>query len=149
MMLMRVPVLLRMAVFMLVPVLVTMMRFVCVVVIVLILVRVVMIVVMLMGVVMLMFVRVVMIVGVPVSVGMRMLMFMPLRSGIFSCEYVHLGRGNSAANHLACLYARSHIERRGCLGEYRKRHAGIHHGAQQHVSADSGKTIQVGYTHRA
>src|SRR5580692_3374040 len=40
------------------------------------------------------------------------------------------------------------IQRRDCLFEELLRHIGIDQRAQEHVAADAGKTIKVGYTHR-
>src|SRR5579863_930133 len=113
------------------------------------LMRLVVIMMMVMPVIMMMVMRVIMIVGVPVPFCMMMLMLGLLRCRTFRGQHVHLGGGDSPANHLARLHQRPHVERRGRVCKYRKRDACIGHSAQQHVAADAGKTVQVGYTHRA
>ena len=67
---------------------------------------------------------------------------------LLRCEYVHFGSGKPAAAHLAHLQARAHAQRGGRLFKMSKIHAGIHQGAQQHVAAYAGETLQISDSHR-
>ena len=63
-------------------------------------------------------------------------------------DHVHLGGGQSAAAHLARLQPRAYIQRGGGFLKARERNARIQQGAQQHVAAYAGKTLQVSNSHR-
>ena len=77
-----------------------------------------------------------------------MLVRMGMRSIAFSRDHIHLGPGNPTPHHLARLKTRAHIQPRRRLLQQFQRHTGIHHGAQKHVAANAGKTIQIGNPHR-
>ena len=42
----------------------------------------------------------------------------------------------------------AHIERRDCVFQQLRRHAGIHQCTQKHVATDAGETLKVGNTHK-
>jgi hypothetical protein len=63
-------------------------------------------------------------------------------------QHVHFHRRQPAAAHFAHLQARAHVQRGRRLGEQVERHARIHQRAQQHVSADPGKALQIADFHR-
>jgi hypothetical protein len=63
--------------------------------------------------------------------------------------YIDFGRRNSAAQHPRNLQARAYIHSRDCIFEELRRHSGIQQRAQEHVAADAGKTVKVGYAHKS
>ena len=61
---------------------------------------------------------------------------------------IRLDRADAVARNTSNLQAGIDIQRCDCLFEELLRHTGIDQRAQEHVAADAGKTIKVGYTHR-
>ena len=63
-------------------------------------------------------------------------------------NHVHFGCGQAAPAHLAHLKACAHTERDRRFFKTGEGNACIHQGAQQHVAAYAGKTLQISNTHR-
>ena len=60
---------------------------------------------------------------------------------------VYLGSGDAATADPAHLQARAHGQRSSRFLEEGKGHARIHQGAQKHVTAYAGKTLQISNSH--
>ena len=85
-----------------------------------------------------------------VRMRMRRVIFMRvarLCRRLVRCKNVHFCGGQAASAHLAHLKARAHAERGSRFLKKAERNAGIHQGAQQHVAAYAGKTLQISNTH--
>jgi hypothetical protein len=67
---------------------------------------------------------------------------------LFFRYHVNFDRRQSAAAHFAHLQSRAHIQGHRRLGKQLEGHACIHKRAQQHVSADPGKALQIADSHR-
>jgi hypothetical protein len=61
--------------------------------------------------------------------------------------HVHIRCRQAATGHLAHLKPRTHIQCGRRLRQGFERNARIHQGAQQHVSANPGKTFQISDSH--
>jgi hypothetical protein len=95
--------------------------------------------------------------GIVRMIAMFVAMFMSMldlmagggRNGRSFCrEHIDLGGGQTAANDFAGLKAGANIE--GCARflEQTQRDACIDQGTEQHVAADTGKTLQICNSHR-
>jgi hypothetical protein len=62
-------------------------------------------------------------------------------------QHIDFGRRNPAAIDLRNFQSGADIERGHCFLEHVGRHASIDQGAQEHVAAHAGKTIEVSYAH--
>ena len=62
--------------------------------------------------------------------------------------YIYLGRRNSAPHYTRNFQSRAYVERRDCFFQKLRSHSGIQQRAQEHVAADAGKTVEVGYAHK-
>src|SRR5438105_9228492 len=62
--------------------------------------------------------------------------------------HIHFGSRNPAAVHARDLQPRPDVERRDRLLQKPPRHSRIHQRPQEHIAADSGKTIQVSDSHK-
>jgi hypothetical protein len=80
-----------------------------------------------------------------VAVGVLVIVFMGVLS--FAGEHVDLGPGQAAANDSTLLQTRTYVEGGGGLRKQVKGNAGIDQCAEQHIAADSGKTLKVSSTH--
>ncbi len=76
------------------------------------------------------------------SMGMGVIRFGPLAG-----HDVDFRARNAATAHLARFEPCAHIEVRNGFREQFKRDACIHKGAQQHVAADAGETLQISNSH--
>jgi hypothetical protein len=83
----------------------------------------------------------VMVVRVPVMV-------LVMRIGVFRSEYIQFGGRDATAHHFARFKGGANLQGIRCLNESLHWHASIDKGAQQHVAANTGKAIQIGYLHR-
>ena len=70
-----------------------------------------------------------------------------LAGGLLGGNHVHLSSGQSAAAYLSHLQPSAYTERRSCFLKTSERYACIHQGAQQHIAAYAGKTLQISNTH--
>ena len=61
--------------------------------------------------------------------------------------HIDLGRCNPATRHPRNLQPRADIKRRNGVFQKLGRHSGVDDCSEEHVAADSGKTIEVGYAH--
>lgn len=61
---------------------------------------------------------------------------------------VNLGSGEAAAGDLLHFETRAHVQRHSSFFKHREGHAGLDESAEQHVSTDAGKTVQIGNSHR-
>jgi hypothetical protein len=96
-----------------------------------------------------MFVVVVPIMGLVVR--MRMVVrsvCMFFSGGGLAGKNLDLGRAQTAAHHFARFEFGAHIERARGVGKKIEGNTGIDHCAQQHIAADTGKAVQIAYTHR-
>ena len=62
-------------------------------------------------------------------------------------QHIDLGRGDAAAIHLRNFEASSDVEGSDRFFQQLRRHSGIDQGAQKHVAAHAGKTIEIGNSH--
>ena len=59
-------------------------------------------------------------------------------------DYIHLRGGHRATLDPSFAQCKAwHVQPLESLHQFRKRHTGIYKGAERHVAADSGKTIEV------
>ena len=91
-------------------------------------------------------VAVIVTIGMGVGVGVGLVFVRGFR-GVRSND-VDFCAGETAANDLAELEARTYIERLGGLCQGIERDACIDQRAQQHIAANAGKTLEVANTHR-
>ncbi len=63
-------------------------------------------------------------------------------------DNVDLGPAQATASDLAHRKVRAEIQGRSGFFEEGEGHAGIDQGAEQHISTDTGKTVQIGNSHR-
>src|SRR5450432_2253490 len=61
--------------------------------------------------------------------------------------HVDLCRGNSAARNPRNFHPCADIERRNGVFQKFGRHSGVDECSEEHVAADAGKTVEVGYAH--
>src|SRR5579863_1319276 len=68
---------------------------------------------------------------------------------IFLAVRIHIDfyRADAAAIDATNVQPRPDVQLRNCFFQQQLRHAGVDQGAQKHVAAHSGKTIEVGYAH--
>jgi hypothetical protein len=102
-----------------------------------------------------------MLVGMRVSVWMLMLMVLYLVSvlvpvagiivGMLVCGFdddVDLGSREASASDFVHFELRADVQGRGGFFKQGEGYAGIHQSAEQHVSANAGKAVEVGNSHR-
>jgi hypothetical protein len=61
---------------------------------------------------------------------------------------VDLGSGEAAASDLAHFQTRADVQGCGSLFKQGERHARVDQSAEQHVSTDAGKAVEVGNSHQ-
>lgn len=78
----------------------------------------------------------------------RLALMRMIRRNAFARQHIHFGSSNAAAAHFPHLEMRAYVQRRSRLGQCVERNSGIDKGAQQHVAADPGETLQISNAHR-
>ena len=61
---------------------------------------------------------------------------------------IHFRSRNPAAHNARNFQPRPHVQRRHSLLQQRSRNSGVHQRAQEHIAADAGKTLKIGYAHK-
>lgn len=84
-----------------------------------------------------------------VVVLVRMIMVgMAMGCALALGQDIDFGAAEAASHYFAGFEARPNVEARsGALKEF-KGDAGVYHGAEEHVAADTGKAVEVSNAHR-
>src|SRR5215472_17975359 len=73
-------------------------------------------------------------------------MFVAMRIAALD-DNVNLGSGDAAANDLMHFETRAHVQGRGSFLHQRGRHTRVDQSAEQHVSTDARKAVQISDSH--